>query len=571
MKLKRICAALLACIMAASTLAGCGQTKEASKSSSESSSESKVESTAEAESSVADSTTAEAEDDSYFNATGFPIVKEGEEVTIRILMREYSTSTEYSKSADAPVFDFLEEKFNVKFEIESYTKQELADKVNLILADPDNMPDIFWWCKIYESDLMDAVDQGLFMPLDDLIDEYAPNITACLDSNDYYRSIATSADGHIYQFPSYAEQQWAWSIQINERWMENCGIEEYPTNLEELKEVLIKFRDMDANGNGDPNDEIPARGSMDGMWQVLFNAAGVQCAPPWIGAIYSSEAGSTETFPLYASEQYRYIMEYVRDLYKEGLISSDFLTVSSEEDEARRKNDEYGVLFRRMHGEKIDEKWNGDEWATMPLLTSDLNEEVDYFVNGDYETHLMLISGKTEYPEVCIRIMDYLYSADGTQLFTCYSNDDYDLAAAGVSQEIIDLTTSYEDRKWDLIPVYGSRWTGQLDRYKYDGEVEYLNNIYASAHENIEIPQGDKGILQYNDALKFTDEENEIIAQYQTDIDLYMQSRQAQWVVCNEELNDDTWNEYLSTLEAMHIDDLTEVYQAAVNRFYGVE
>ena len=43
---------------------------------------------------------------------------------------------------------------------------------------------------------------------------------------------------------------------INKRWMDNLGLQE-PKSLDELYEVLKAFKEEDANGNGDPNDEIP--------------------------------------------------------------------------------------------------------------------------------------------------------------------------------------------------------------------------------------------------------------------------------------------------------------------------
>ena len=43
---------------------------------------------------------------------------------------------------------------------------------------------------------------------------------------------------------------------INKTWLDNLGLE-VPTTLGELKDVLIAFRDNDANGNGDTTDEIP--------------------------------------------------------------------------------------------------------------------------------------------------------------------------------------------------------------------------------------------------------------------------------------------------------------------------
>lgn len=43
---------------------------------------------------------------------------------------------------------------------------------------------------------------------------------------------------------------------LNKKWMDNLGLEE-PRNLEELNIALKAFKEQDANGNGDPNDEIP--------------------------------------------------------------------------------------------------------------------------------------------------------------------------------------------------------------------------------------------------------------------------------------------------------------------------
>ena len=46
------------------------------------------------------------------------------------------------------------------------------------------------------------------------------------------------------------------NIMINKTWLERLGLEK-PTTLEEFEKVLTAFKEQDANGNGDPNDEIP--------------------------------------------------------------------------------------------------------------------------------------------------------------------------------------------------------------------------------------------------------------------------------------------------------------------------
>lgn len=46
------------------------------------------------------------------------------------------------------------------------------------------------------------------------------------------------------------------TIYINEGWLENLGLDR-PKTLDDLYDVLKAFKEQDANGNGDPNDESP--------------------------------------------------------------------------------------------------------------------------------------------------------------------------------------------------------------------------------------------------------------------------------------------------------------------------
>ena len=73
----------------------------------------------------------------------------------------------------------------------------------------------------------------------------------------------TATDGHIYAFPWIEElgagkenihsiDTFPW---INVEWLNNLGLD-MPTNAEELKEVLLAFKNDDPNGNGQA-DEIP--------------------------------------------------------------------------------------------------------------------------------------------------------------------------------------------------------------------------------------------------------------------------------------------------------------------------
>ena len=108
---------------------------------------------------------------------------------------------------------------------------------------------------ITDSDL--ATFRTLFEDLSDDMDAL-PNVQAMFEEVDGAEAMATQADGAVYALPSWKEF-WPQAITrqyINQQWLDNLGLE-MPTNWDELFDVLVAFKEEDANGNGDPNDEIP--------------------------------------------------------------------------------------------------------------------------------------------------------------------------------------------------------------------------------------------------------------------------------------------------------------------------
>lgn len=91
-----------------------------------------------------------------------------------------------------------------------------------------------------------------------MIDEYAPNIQEAFEEHPELEYLATADDGGVYGIPKY-QRFWPDTYlrqMINVQWLENLGLEK-PETFDELYEVLLAFKENDANGNGDPNDEIP--------------------------------------------------------------------------------------------------------------------------------------------------------------------------------------------------------------------------------------------------------------------------------------------------------------------------
>ena len=139
--------------------------------------------------------------------------------------------------------------------LESSVSQSSSDETtafNLMLSS-GNLADIISYVSM--SDLEKLGHDGGLIPLNDLIDEYAPHLKQVLEENDEFRKIATAEDGNIYVIPKLQSIDVAEGDFIRMDWLEKLNLE-VPNTIDELYTVLKAFREQDPNGNG-LKDEIP--------------------------------------------------------------------------------------------------------------------------------------------------------------------------------------------------------------------------------------------------------------------------------------------------------------------------
>ncbi len=232
----------------------------------------------------------------------------------------------------------LEEKFDVDLQFETTTWDGTAagEKRQISLASGD-YPDAYMlipWVNQFSSDeLVKLGGQGVLMPLDDLIGEDTPNLTAAFEKEPGFKELATSPDGKIWGIPawndcfhcSYPSKLW-----MNSDWLDTLGLEQ-PTTPEELRAVLEAFKTQDPNGNGTA-DEIPLSATGGGsLLSYLMN--------PFI---YTPEMGAEGTIPATLGvvggevamqptrDEWRDGISYAASLYADGLIDEAAFTQNGE-------------------------------------------------------------------------------------------------------------------------------------------------------------------------------------------------------------------------------------------------
>ena len=179
--MKRFLSMGIVAAMFAGTLAGCANEKT---------SETKSENVSGSKEVAADVTT---ETEMEADTVTFPL---SESVTMSMFgIANNNISLDQTKA-----FEYLEEKTNVKWEVQSVGGTELAENRWLLLS-TGQYPDVFFKAALNQSILDQYGSQGIFIALNDLIEKYAPNLSALLEERPSIRDLITSVDGNIYSLP----------------------------------------------------------------------------------------------------------------------------------------------------------------------------------------------------------------------------------------------------------------------------------------------------------------------------------------------------------------------------------
>ncbi|HHW71251.1 MAG TPA: extracellular solute-binding protein [Clostridiales bacterium] len=209
------------------------------------------------------------------------------------------------------IIEELMRRTNTEIEFRWYPVEQYEDKVTVTLAS-DDIPDM-----IAQAPTSTLIDEGAIIPLDDLLKEHGQNILAYLEEEDY-PYMREAVDGNIYAIPFILDFPPAYAMQIRKDWLDRVGIDKVPETWDEWKEAWHAFKDEDANGDGDPTNEIPYAGDVYG----LLPAFGINVSNK-IG--FTEDADGNYTL-MYELPEFKTFLEEMRYMYKEGLLDKEFAT-----------------------------------------------------------------------------------------------------------------------------------------------------------------------------------------------------------------------------------------------------
>ncbi|MBO9589821.1 extracellular solute-binding protein [Devosia sp.] len=482
----------------------------------------------------------------------------------------------------------VESKFNVdlNFETTGYDGTAASEKRQISLASGD-YPETFmlinWVDQFSQAELIKYGQQGLIIPLNDLIAQHAPNIQAAFEKEPEFLKLATAPDGNIYGLPqwndcfhcSYSSKFW-----INTDWLKKLGLE-MPTTTAEFKDVLLAFKNGDPNGNGRA-DEIPlSANTVDKL------------VPYFMGSFEYDPRGTSSPMMLALNgdkvqfqavqDGWRDGLAYLADLYKEGLIDPGAFTQNREASQALGNNAEaviigsataqHPALFVTV-GQTDGRDKNYD--PVPPLAGPEGLAYTSYNLASMPGAAFVITNKATEEQQIAaIKIVDYMftmeghagaeYGKEGEQWLRPVEGDlalDPDYPPL-YNQLPVDPNAPPTNAAWGAMGQYFSdkEWRG--------GQVQ-PNEIYEPAgferrlFEATLLYEGkypaDQLFPYWN---IWTDPATaDELAQLQVNLQNYVTQANAEFVTGQRDINDDgAWAAYLADIEGLGLTRYLELYQ----------
>lgn len=377
-----------------------------------------------------------------------------------------------------PELDFANNSFtqemnkllNVKLDLQVNNGAVVKEKRQLSLVSGD-YADVFvldWNDNITTTEQVKLGQQGVLLPLNKLIDEYAPHIKKLLQETPGYKEGVTAPDGNIYALPainecyhcSYGNKIW-----VNSEWLKAVKLD-VPKTTDDFTKMLRAFKENDLNGNG-KKDEVPLSSSAGQFFTNLMN--------PFIyndlfinGGFLRMLDGGKIDFTANKPE-FKAGLQYMTSLYKEGLLDPGALTYKFDEFRSLTNRDGIAMVgvVTAMHPYVFvaPENKTSTQYVAIPPLTGPNGVSTTYYagleVSGDTATFAITNKANKDQQIAAIKLADYMASEEGTLRMTFGPE-----GTNWVRGQSTDLDLNGKQAKYKVIP-------------KTADEVKQLNNAWG--------------------------------------------------------------------------------------------
>ncbi|MCR4622614.1 MAG: ABC transporter substrate-binding protein [Clostridiales bacterium] len=224
------------------------------------------------------------------------------------------------------VFDainaYLLEKINAKIEFHWIDASEYSSKVSPMILSGQKMDIINCNSGI---GYVDYVMKDAFLPIEDLLPEYAPETYAMIPEGLWS---AMKVNGHIYGIPSYKDSVKMYAVMVNKTLADEIGLElpetvkDYKEMIPILREAFEKRNELHPEFKLSDTEYVPMSRTFPDIdqwapYETINGLAAVNV--PGIDAFEGMGSGE-KVFNIYATQEYRDLCNTVAELVSEGVL-----------------------------------------------------------------------------------------------------------------------------------------------------------------------------------------------------------------------------------------------------------
>lgn len=459
---------------------------------------------------------------------------------------------------DNEFYQEMERRTGVHLEFEMVSSADYQTNFNLMIAS-GNLADMIYVGASYYAEGVDAaIDDGYFLDLTDLVDEYMPNYEKVRTSDVQYELLSTTDSGRlgaVYELRQSKQGPWL-GLWIRQDWLDDLNLDT-PVTFDDYHEVLTAFK----NEKGATAPLILNFSGSDGEFGTM--SGGLNVLNSW----QLDETGKVNFGPyMDAWKEYVTIMH---QWYTEGLIDPDFMATDERTADMAKVVTGASGLFAALYTmpsvyEAASEDPNMNLAPVNPPVMNE-GDEGHIRLRDSYTSGNTAISADSENWEVALRWLDYLYTEEGALL-----------ANYGVEGDTFEFDENGEPVFTDKILNNENGWTMTQTVASYLCPSAGIANWSDWTRELAGVPEKDQACYdvwsEFSDdwrlpsSVTLTQDESTERAALYADISTIVKEQTAQFISGALDI-ESNWDAYISALEASGMERAIEITQAAYDRY----
>jgi putative aldouronate transport system substrate-binding protein len=466
------------------------------------------------------------------------------------------------------------EKTGIKIAWEVVPQASWKEKKNLIIASRE-LPDAFMASLSFNAnEIAQYGADGVLIPLEGLIDQYAPNIKALMQEYPDYAAATRSPDGHIYALSSWEDlgfDSFSAGI-IRKDWLDKLGLP-VPSTTEEFYQSLKAFKDQDVSGTGKTipfsfmfKESQMLNREVKREFEWIFLAFGCADNPYHIFIEDNNEIVFTASQP-----GYKEAVQYLHRLYAEGLIDVEVFTQDRTLLTNKIRQNNVGVYTDYRLEFSMADPNTESLYTLLPPLIGPHGDQRWLRAQIGISEGAFAITSACKYPEVAIRWLDFINEEENNiqYRYGMFKSADWTASEALIPStaipgkwEVNSRPSSIEPSNWpfsspiSVMPVITPFKV--IDKYI----AEKGSNVAKNKACGFYRPYLTKN--PYNYLWRFSEDELEELALLQTDLIGYVDKTMAKWIADGG--IEQEWDAYLNELKRYNVDDYLELYKTAYRR-----